>query len=247
MRLLTLACALLGTLAALALTACESNQERSAKLEKVAKLHGGEAAKRRALAQRALTITRQSTRVKVIATAVVRGSEGAAAIVTLRNVSSTTLRDVPIQITVRDAHGASVYRNDIAGLSTTLLSAALLPAHAVLTWIDDQVQATGTPAGVTAEVGEGTPVTGAIPQLNVEGTHLTEGAEAEGNLVNHSAVAQQELVVDAIARRAGRIVAAGRAVLADVPAGASAPFQLFFVGDPSGAQLEVSALATTPG
>jgi hypothetical protein len=238
-------------LAALALTGCESNQERSAKLEKIEKPREQEAARRRALAQRALTITRQSAKVEVTATAVIRSSEGAAAVVILRNASSTPLLDVPVQITVHNARGASVYTNAVPGLSPTLASVALLPAHATLTWIDDQVQATGVPASVSAKVGEGTPVTGAIPQLSVEGAHISEaqanGAEAEGSLVNHSAAAQQELVVDAVARRAGRIVAAGRAVLAQAPAGTSTPFQIFFVGDPSGARLEVSALATTPG
>jgi hypothetical protein len=233
-------------LVALALTACESNQERSAKLERAADLHKGEAARQRELAQQALTITRVSSKVKAIATAVVSTHEGAAVIVTLRNLSGTSLRDVPMQITVRNAHGASVYENDIAGLSRTLLSVALVPAHRTLTWIDDQVQATSTPASVSAKVGEGTPVTSTIPMLSVVGAHLAE-AQAEGNLVNHSAVAQQELVVDAVARRAGRIVAAGRAVIAQDAAGSSTPFQIFFVGDPSGAQLEFSAPATTTG
>jgi hypothetical protein len=66
-------------------------------------------------------------------------------------------------------------------------------------------------------------------------------------VVNHSTVAQQELVVDAIARRAGRIVALGRAVIAQDPAGSSTPFQIFFVGDPNGARLEFSAASTTAG
>jgi hypothetical protein len=237
-------------LVALALTGCESNQERSAALEKIDKPREAEAAKRRALAQRALTITHESTKVKVLATAVVHSSEGDAAVVTLRNVSSTPLLGVPIQITVRDAQGASIYTNAVSGLSPTLVSAALLPAHGVLTWIDDQVQASGTPASVSAKVGEGTPASGAIPQLGVQGAHISEaqagGGEAEGNIVNDSGVAQQEVVVYALARRAGRIVAAGRAVLASAPAKTSTPFQIFFVGDPSGARLEVSAPATTP-
>jgi hypothetical protein len=233
-------------LVALALTACESNQERSAKLEKADKHRESEAVQRRELAQRALTITRQSTRVKVVATAVVHSSEGAAAIVSLRNDSSTSLREVPIRITVRNASGASIYTNATPGLSPTLLSVALLPAHAVVTWIDDQVQTTAAPASVSAKVGEGTPAGSTTPKLEVVGAHLSE-AQAEGNVVNHSAVVQRELVVDAVARRAGRIVAAGRAVLAQAAAGTSTPFQIFFVGDPSGAQLEVSAPATTPG
>ena len=231
---------------ALALTACESNQERSAKLEKAADRHKGEAARQRALAQQALTITQVSSKVKVIASAVVSSHEGTAAIVTLRNSSGISLRDVPIQITVHDAHGATVYRNNIPGLSATLLSLALVRAHTTMTWIDDQVQASGTPASVSAQVGEGTPVTGTIPTLSVTGGHLAE-AQAEGDLVNRSPVVQQELVVDAIARRAGRIVAAGRAVVAQAAAGSSTPLQIFFVGDPNGAQLEFSAPATTVG
>jgi hypothetical protein len=236
-------------LVALALSACESNQERSAKLRKTQEREEVAAVQRRALAARALNIARASTKVHVISTAVVKGSEGTAAVVTLRNVSSTPLSDVPIQIDVKDAHGASVYKNDIPGLSSTLVSIALLPAHALLTWIDDQVQATGTPASVSAEVGEGTPSPARIPQLSVQGAHLAagQGGELEGSLVNRSQVAQQELVIDAVARRAGRVLAAGRAVLAQATAGSSTPFQIFFVGDPSGAQLEVSAPATTSG
>lgn len=233
-------------LVALALTACESNQERSAKLERAAEKHKGEAARRRALAQRALTITQVSKKIEIVSTEIVRGREGDAAIVTLRNTSNTTLSNVPVQIQVRSADGASLYTNDIPGLSPTLASVALIPAHAVLTWIDDQVQASGLPVAVSAKVGEGTPSNAAVPELSVQGAHLAEG-ETEGNVVNHSQVGQQELVVNALARRAGKIVAAGRAVLPAASAGAATPFQIFFVGSPAGAQLEVSAPATTPG
>jgi hypothetical protein len=41
--------------------------------------------------------------------------------------------------------------------------------------------------------------------------------------------------------------AAGRAVLPEVSAGASLPFQAFLQGNPSGARLEASAPATTFG
>jgi hypothetical protein len=231
-------------LTALALAACESNQERNVKLAKAGKQREAEETKRAALARRALTITRTSTKIKVIGTAIVRSSEGAAAVITLRNGSGMALSAVPIQIVVRDTGGASVYTNAVPGLSPTLASVALIPAHSVLTWIDDQVQANGTPASVSAKVGEGNPVSSSIPLVSVTGVHLSE-AQAEGNLVNSSSVAQQELVVDAVARRGGTIVAAGRAVIADAPAGASTPFQIFFVGNPSGARLEVTAPTTT--
>ena len=100
-------------------------------------------------------------------------SSGAAALLTLRNSSGVALRRVPIQINVRDARGTSVFKIDSAGLSATLVSAALVPAHGAISWIDDQIDATGgVPASVLATVGEGTPTSGAAPQVEVQGRHL---------------------------------------------------------------------------
>jgi hypothetical protein len=235
-------------LAALALTACESNQERSAKLEQAAKRHSHEVGRQQAVAQRALDIKQLSTKIKVTSAAVVHTTQGAAAVLTLRNSSGVALRDVPIQINVLDAHGTSVFKNDSAGTSATLVSAALVPAHGVIIWIDDQVDASGgVPASVVATVGEGTPTSGAVPQLQVHGAHLAEAGEAEGSVANHSPVNQQELVVYAVARRGATVVAAGRALLPNAPAASSTPFQVYFVGDPSGAQIEYSAPATSAG
>jgi len=233
-------------LAVLTLTACESSQEKSAKLEKVAKREAKLRAAQLPLAQRVLSITRESKLVKVSATAVLHSSEGAAALVSLRNVSATALRDVPIEITVKDPHGATIYKNDAPGLATALVSVPLLPAHATSTWIDDQVQASGVPASVSARVGEGEQVTAAIPHLVIEGARLGEG-EAEGSVVNRSTVSQRELVLYALARRAGAIVAAGRAVIPQATAGTSTHFQVFFIGNPQGGHLEVNAPPSTVG
>jgi hypothetical protein len=235
-------------LAALALTGCESNQERSAKLEQAAKRHSHQVGQQQALAQRALEITRVSTKIKVTSAAVVHSSQGAAAVLTLHNTSGITLRHVPIQIDVKDANGASVFKNDSAGTSATLVSAALVPAHAAISWIDDQVDASeGVPTSVVATVGEGTPTSAAAPVLQVEGAHLAEAGEAEGTIANHSRMAQQELVVYAVARKGATLVAAGRAVLPNAAAGGSTPFQVYFVGDPSGARITYSAPATSAG
>lgn len=229
-------------LAALALTGCQTTAEKSAKLEKVAKLQ----AQGRRRAQQALTVTRQSTRVHVSSTAVLHSSEGTAAVVTLHNLSDTTLRDLPIQITVEDAGGASLYTNAIPGLASSLVSVALVPAHATITWIDDQVQAAGTPARVSAKVGEGQPVTGAIPQIAVQGAHMSEGA-VEGSVVNRAQVSQRELIVNVIVSHHGAILAAGRAVVPQAEAGSSTHFQAFLIGNASGGQLQASAPATTVG
>jgi hypothetical protein len=243
------------TLAALALAGCESNIERSAKLEKTAK------AQRLAHPQatlKAVAVTRENPRVKVLGAYVLHGKSGTAAVVALRNESATPLRDAPIALTVSDARGTVLYKNNTPGLEPSLVSVALLPAHATTVWVDDQVQATGnpsnagsTPTKASALVGETPAASGPLPTLNVSGLHSGEedgnGASVEGTVTNASTVAQQQLVVYVVARRATQIVAAGRAVLPEVPAGKQASFQVFFTGSPQGAKLEASAPPSTLG
>jgi hypothetical protein len=189
--------------------------------------------------------------VKVTGAVSLHSSEGGAVVVSLRNTSARLLRHVPIAIAVKNAHGSSVYTNSAPGLSPTLVSVALLPARGELTWIDDQIQGAATTGSVKARVGDAPSAVGTLPKISVEGARLhedpTNGIGVEGTVVNHSTVGQQELVVYAIARRAARIVAAGRAVLPTLSAGASMPFQAFFIGDPRGATLQVTAPATTLG
>jgi hypothetical protein len=224
-------------LAALALggclSACESSQEE------VAKREAALAAKRRPRASRGLSIEHPSTVVKVLAASVLHDPEGAAAVVTVHNTSATALREVPIEIDVKDAAGATVYTNTMPGLALELVSLPLLRAHATSTWVDDQVQSSTAPASVTAEAGEGERDGEAIPTLAVAGVSLNEG-EAEGSLVNRSHTSESEVAVYAVARRGGAIVAAGSSIVALTEAGTSTHFQAPLIGNANGAQLEVS-------
>jgi hypothetical protein len=234
--------AAVGLLALLALSGCESTQEKSAQLEK--------AAHHTHLAERGLSIGKQSADVRVLGAVLVHDAEGAAAVVTLRNVSAHVLRDVPIAITVKDARGSTVFQNNAPGLEAALTSLGSLPAHGVVTWVDDQVPASGAPASVSAIVGEPPPASGPVPRIEVVGVHPSEESDtatAAGTVRNRSNVTQQSLVVYVLARRAGTIVAAGRAILPEVSAGAAVPFQAFLVGRTHGALLQASAPATTLG
>jgi hypothetical protein len=228
-------------LIALALSGCETTQEESAKLEKTAKHF--------TLTHRGLSIAHASTRAQVLSAIVVHDSEGAAAAVTVRNSGSHTLSSVPIAITVRNAHGQTLYQNNAPGLEAALTSISSLPAHGSITWVDDQVPSSGEPASVSAVVGETPAASGPEPRIEVKGTHLAEAStgEASGTVRNRSSTTQQKLVVYVFARRGGRIAAAGRAILPEVAPGASVAFQAFLVGAPVGAKLEASAPATTFG
>jgi hypothetical protein len=232
-------------LLALALGGCESSQEKSAQLEKLAK---ETRARNPVQASRGLSIARVSREVRVVATQVLHSSEGTAAVVTLRNTSPHALREVPIAITVKDAAGGTLYQNNAPGLEAALTSAPLIAPGAQFTWIDDQVQASGTPSSVSALIGEAPQAPPSVPKIAVSGVHSTEeggSAGAAGTVANDSTVAQQGLVVYGVARRGGRIVAAGRAVLAEVAAHSSSPFQVLFIGSAAGAQVEANAPPTT--
>ncbi len=230
----------------LALGGCESTQEESAKLEAAAKR---EKAKHPVLVQKGLSITHASTQVHVLDATVVHDSEGAAAAVTVGNASAHALLSVPIAITVRSSAGQTVYQNNTAGLEAALTQVPSIPAHGTVTWVDDQVPAAGGPARVSAVVGEAMAARGPEPRTKVEGARLAEPStgEVSGTVHNVSTVAQRQLVVYVTARRAGTIVAAGRAVLAEVAAGASVPFHVFLIGSATGAQLEASAPPSTFG
>jgi hypothetical protein len=229
-------------LLALTLTGCETNIQRSAQLR-----HNHH----HVAAQTGLVIKRGSRYVKVLGTTVLHDENGVAAVVTLRNDSSHALREVPIAITLREPQGRTLYQNDIPGLSAPLAHAPLLMPGQRFDWIDDQIEASGTPGPLSARIGEATSVNTTPPSIAVTGVHLfddpTNGIGAEGTVVNRSTVAQEELVVFAIGRRGGRVVAAGRAILPNAPASSSTPFQVFFIGNPKGASLELSAPPTTLG
>jgi hypothetical protein len=65
-----------------------------------------------------------------------------------------------------------------------------------------------------------------------------------GTIVNRSRSLESKVPVFAVAVRGGRIVAAGRAVAESLPPRTPTQFQIFFVGNPAGASIKVSALPT---
>jgi hypothetical protein len=235
-------------LLALALGGCESSQEKSAQLEKQAKLAE---AKHPIQSAKGLSIAHASSEVRVLATQALHSSEGTAVVVTLRNVSTHTLRDVPIAITLKGAGGSTLYQNNASGLETALTAVPLLAAGQRFAWIDDQVQtagAGGAPRTVSALVGEAPQAPTPVPKIVLAGVHPNEESGAggvAGTVHNDSAVTQRELVVYGIARRGTQIVAAGRAVLGEVAAHGSSPFQVLFIGSASGAHVEASAPPST--
>jgi hypothetical protein len=136
--------------------------------------------------------------VKVLQSTMVHSGAGTAVVVELRNTSSHTLENAPIEIAVRDAKGGVLFQNNQPGEDQTPTRVPLMAPGAETVWVDDQVQTTGVAASAMALVGEATQAHGNVERMSVEGTHVTEeggDAGAAGSVTNRSKTAQVHLVV----------------------------------------------------
>ncbi|HEY7828997.1 MAG TPA: hypothetical protein VIC06_00335 [Solirubrobacteraceae bacterium] len=232
----------------LTLSACESTESESARL-------GREGAKLIAGAG-TVGLGGSNRAVHVGQVALVQGTGRTAAVVQLTNTAAGAQSDVPVLIDVRSPAGASLYRNDIQGLEPSLQQMPLLPAHASAWWVDDQVLAAGKPAAVKVRIGDpkGSPPRGntagssgspGSPGVQVSATSLgsdVAGPYLAGEVVNRSGVAQHNMPIFAVALRGGRIVAAGRALVPNLPASGGKPtgFRIYLIGSPAGAHIELT-------
>ncbi len=224
------ACALMG------LTACESTVDAARKISrqgiKAFQVHG-------------LSVGRIDRRIRIVSTQILHDANGTAAVIVLRNTGSHPMTDAPIAIDVRDAAGHSVFANNQPGLENDLSHVPLLEPGKLVDWVNDQVLPAGTPVRVVARVGAGRSLHSPPPRIEIGAVTLTDdpasGWEASGLISDSSSVVQRSLVLFATARLGGRIVAAGRGLVARLAAGKPARFHIYFIGNPHGARISVTA------
>lgn len=191
--------------------------------------------------------------VKVVAATVLSDDEGAAVVVEARNSSGTALADVPIAIDVLDAKGKSVYANDLPGLETALTAIPYVPAKGTAVWVNDQVLATGKPEDVKVTIGAGgSAANGPVPKFTASAPKLEgdpySGVVAGGNVENESGEKNDRVLIYAVARKGGKVVAAGRGAIEKVKEERKPlPYNVYFIGDPTGAAVEISLFPTLPG
>ncbi len=223
---------------------CESTQDKSAQI----------AAELGPVAQeKGLTIARESKDVRVVDTTLLSDANGSAVVVEVRNDSAKDLVEVPILIDVLDARGRSVYRNDIPGIEPALAAIPFIAAGEEVAWVHDQVLATGKPASVKVRVGASdASFSGEQPRVSVsepklEGDPYT-GVAAGGEALNGSGEDLDRLLLYGIARDGGEIVAAGRGAIEPLKAnGKDVAYNIYFIGDPRGAEVTVTQFPTLPG
>jgi hypothetical protein len=231
---------------ALAGSGCSSTRAQAAKY-----VAGGS----RAFTARGLRVGAANRDVQLVERSVIGDANGAAAVVVLKNRGAQALADVPIALAVKDAHGTVLWRNDAPGLEEGLTHVALLAPGQTVTWVNDQILLDGgaKPAALGVKPGAGRPAppTAARLDIAVEDARLegdpASGVTAVATVVNRSGVAQDNLVIAAVARQGGTLVAAGRAIVPVLRATGRERFQVFFVGDPRGAALSFDAQPSTLG
>ena len=237
-----IAVALVGV--ALVVTGCESTQDKSAKI-------GAELGP--VAHEEGLSISKRSKEVRVVSTILLSDANGSAVVVELHNSSAHDLAEAPILIDVLDAKGKSVYTNAIPGIEPALAAVPYIAAGGDVDWVNDQVQAAGKPKSVKVEVGASSDsYSGALPDIEVSAPKVegdpVSGIEATGTVVNRTGKDQERLLLYAVARSGGRVVAAGRGAIEHLKPGTKPlHYDIFFIGDPTGTDLEVTEFPTLPG
>jgi len=232
----------LAVVAVAVLSACQSTQSRSAELEdKSATV---------LLEEDGAKVTKENPAIKVVSTTVIAEDEGSAVVVELHNDSDETLIDVPISLDVLDVKGKSVYTNETPGLEQALVAVPYVPANGDALWVNDQVLASGTPKTAKVKVGVGgVPFSGEQPDIEVSTPKLERdpvtGLVAEGTVVNRTGEDQNRLLLYGIARKGGKVVAAGRGLIEHLKAGTKKLFyNVYFLGNPEGADVTVTNYPT---
>jgi hypothetical protein len=230
----------LAVLAGVSLTACESSQDKAKKIQEQAQ----------ASAPKPLTIPRPNKDIKVTGTTVLHDQNGDAVVVELQNNSKETLVNVPVLVDVRDAKGKSIFENNAPGLDPALNHVPVIKPGETFTWVNDQLQPNGIPKSAKVTVGQPEGKAPAkLPELEVSQPRERSsnlGAQVTGTVTNKSQVDQRKLVLFAVARSGGRVVAAGRGLVKKAKVGASpASYVIFFIGDPAGGDVSIEAPPTT--
>jgi hypothetical protein len=227
-----------------ATSGCETTREQAAKFAKSGN---------RAFRAQGLDVTAANRSVSVVETSVITDANGSAVVAVLRNDGPRALVNVPVEMVVRDAGGRATARNDLPGLENGLTHVALLAPGRSVDWVNDQLSISGgRPARAELTIGRGTDAPANVDDVRVEiepGTRVegdpASGLTAVGSVRNDSTVDQRGLVISCVARKGGRAVATGRAILPSLAAGRRDTFHIYFIGNPSGAELDLTAQPTT--
>lgn len=216
--------------------ACESTESESAKIERKAVLA-------REHEPGALKVGTPSRTVHASQVTLLGGGGRGAVALRLTSSSTRPEANVPVLVEVKGKAGKLLYSNQPGGTDTKLQHVALLHPHASAWWVDDQVLINQPSSSVTVRVGSGKNAKpSAASAVSVSHVASASAGMVSGQLVNHAHQAQHNVSLYAVALRRGKVVAAGRALVATLAAGKGAHFEIPLVGNAAGAKIELTAV-----
>jgi hypothetical protein len=228
----------LAVVAGFLLAGCQTSQDKAREI----------AARAAANAPKPLVITKPNKDVKVVDTTLLSDENGDAIVVTLKNEGKQTLVNTPILLNLH-AGKKSVYTNGEPGLETALNHVPVMEPGQTVDWVNDQLNPTTKPDSAKVTVGiPDTPAPPKIPEVSTSPPRMQNsslGPKVSGTVTNKSQIDQLKLVLFAVARSGGRVVAAGRGGVKKLKAGDGHAYSLFFIGDPTGGDVTVTAPPTT--
>ncbi len=223
---------------AVTVSACESTESESAKI-------GRQAGASEAASSLKLGGVDRSVRVSNVTP--LSGAGRTAIAVKLTSSSSRGKREVPLLVKATGDGDKLLYSN-ATGAEPLLQRVTLLRAHASTWWVDDEVLTSGkvTAATVTVGTGKRSPADARSAALSATASHVSGQADSStvsALLNNRTGRAQSGVPIFAVALRGDKVVAAGRAVVASVPAhGQATSVDIPLVGDATGAKIVLTAL-----
>lgn len=219
--------------------ACESTESESAKIDREARIA-------REHEPGALKLGAANRSVRATDVTLLHGPGRGAVAVKLTSSSPRAQADVPVLVEVQGRAGRLLYSNQPGGTDPKLQHVSLIAAHGSVWWVNDQVLLNQPSKAVKVRVGTGSHAHGGgdVSARNPRLSGASGEAVATGELVNDGSHAQRGVPVYAVALRGGKVVAAGRALVAELAGrkGASARFRIPLVGDASNAKIELSAV-----
>lgn len=229
----------------LSLSGLETTQEKSKRLQR----EGKQALKE----EKGLQVTEESKEVKVLSRGTFQDENGIAAWVEVQNTSANPLARVPIAIEIFDRGRKSIFKNDTPGLEPGLTGVSYMKPRERMFWVHDQVAVLAAPGdakSVKATIGEqrGLPpenppkITLTKPKFEDD---PTSGLSVRGKIKNESDVLQVKQRIYAVARKGGKVIAAGRGGVERLRPHKAVAYTIFFIGNPRGGRVSLYAPPST--
>ena len=225
--------------AALGLTGCVPTQRIAARARLVSA---------RELASQGTTeVSRPNPDVTVGRLTLIHTQTGTAVVASLRNNASSTLTDLPISVGIHTHASHTVYLNRSANLDYFDSHVAAIAPHNVTIWVfTTRRRVAGGRPFATVGVSQLHPPAGArLPQIDLSTrTEQSAPGSVAVSVSNRSGIPQYDLPIYAVATRAGREVAAGRAAVTHLGTGATTTLSINLLGESQRATVRLIVLPT---